>query len=109
MTSIDQDSSVMRLRLKRLPNELDKGFGFGINIQDRGTPPVLQISSIENDCEAQKSGLIRDGDIILRINNIDISKCTYDEAIQTLASAPINEYASFIVRAPFGYVTRLVT
>lgn len=108
-TSImDTDSSVMRLRLKRFAH-ITEGFGFGLNIQDRGTPPVLQINSLVKECEAQKSGLIRSGDIILRINNVDVSKCTYDEAIQTLASTPMNAFASFTVRAPYGFVTRLVT
>lgn len=105
---MDTDSSVMRLRLKRLAH-ITEGFGFGLNIQDRGTPPVLQITSLVKECEAQKSGLIRSGDIILRINNVDVSKCTYDEAIQTLASTPMNAFASFTVRAPYGFVTRLVT
>ena len=108
MPLFDFDSNVMRLRLKRLTNIVN-GYGFGLNIQDRGTPPALQISSIENNCEAEKSGLIRNGDIILRINNHDVSQCTYDEAIQKLTSTPMNAYASFTVRAPFGYVTRLIT
>ena len=52
---------------------------------------------------------VRPGDIILRINNVDVSRCTFDEALQTLASTPVGSYASFIVRAPYGFTTRLVT
>ncbi|KPM09092.1 nitric oxide synthase-like protein 2 [Sarcoptes scabiei] len=103
-----KDSYFIRLRLKRLPKD-DYGFGFGLILQDRGTSPALQIQSLIDGDEAQKSGLIRSGDIILRVNNVDVSRCSFDEAIQTLASQPIGAYASFLVRAPFGYVTRLIT
>ena len=102
-------SSAMRLRLKRYDDCLVSGFGFGLEIQDRGSPPVLQIECLAKDCEAEKSGLVRPGDIILRINNVDVSRCTFDEALQTLASTPVGSYASFIVRAPYGFTTRLVT
>lgn len=100
----------MRLRLKRCEAaSLASGFGFGLHIQDRGSAPVLQIERLAADCEAERSGLVRPGDIILRINNVDVSRCTFDEALQTLASTPVGSYASFIVRAPYGFTTRLVT
>lgn len=107
MVEVDK-SSVMRLRLKRTAAN-SEGFGFGIKIQDRGAPPTLQVVSLVKGCEAEKSGLIRPGDIILRINNVDVASCTYDEAIQTLALMPIGAYVSFVVRVPLGYATRLVT
>lgn len=91
-------------------NNLSSGFGFGLVLADRGCPPVLQIDGLAGgECEAAQSGLVRPGDIILRINNVDVSRCTFDEALQTLASTPVGSYASFIVRAPFGFTTRLVT
>ena len=119
-------SSTMRLRLRRQPdqqqqqhqdgtgtiasNSFASGFGFGLVLADRGQPPVLQIDGLAGGgSEAEQSGLVRPGDIILRINNVDVSRCTFDEALQTLASTPVGAYASFIVRAPFGFTTRLVT
>lgn len=124
-------SSTMRLRLRRQAeqdglagnssgssssagnfnyNNLGSGFGFGLVLSDRGCPPVLQIDGLASgECEAAQSGLVRPGDIILRVNNVDVSRCTFDEALQTLASTPVGSYASFIVRAPFGFTTRLVT
>ena len=102
-------SSVMRLRLKRTEDTLNNGFGFGFKIQDSGSPPALQIVSLVEGSEAEKSGLIRPGDIILTINNVSVDGCTYDEAIQTLALMPIGAYVSFVVRVPLGFATKLVT
>jgi hypothetical protein len=110
MVHSTSSSSAMRLRLKRYDDSgLVSGFGFGLEIQDRGSPPVLQIAGLARDFDAEKSGLVRPGDIILRINNVDVSRCTFDEALQTLASTPVGSFASFIVRAPYGFTTRLVT
>lgn len=131
-SEVGTPSSTMRLRLRRQAeqdglastgstgssssnsnfnyNNLSSGFGFGLVLVDRGCPPVLQIDGLAGgECEAAQSGLVRPGDIILRINNVDVSRCTFDEALQTLASTPVGSYASFIVRAPFGFTTRLVT
>lgn len=112
-------SGVMRLRLRRRATvaEATQGstsassldFGFGFEIEDRGHAPTLQVSRLIDDSEAQRSGLLRVGDLILKVNTVEVSACTFDEALQTLASTPAGAYASFLVRAPFGYATRLVT
>lgn len=111
-------SGVMRLRLRRRStgNETSRDlntstldFGFGFEIEDRGQPPTLQVARLILDSEAHRSGLLRVGDLILKVNTVEVGSCTFDEALQTLASTPAGAYASFLVRAPFGYATRLVT
>lgn len=106
-------SGVMRLRLRRSPtNETTASsfdFGFGFEVADRGQQPTLQVSKLIADSETERSGLLRVGDIILKVNGVEVAACTFDEALQTLASTPAGAYASFLVRAPFGFSTQLVT
>lgn len=96
--------SVIRCRLKR--NEKN---GFGFSVKPRGEAPILMVSELIKNGEAELSGLIRPGDIILKINDIDVSRCSYEYALQVLKAMPFHSYTSFVIRAPLGYTTRLET
>ncbi|XP_054155574.1 nitric oxide synthase, brain-like [Oppia nitens] len=96
--------SIMRCRLKTGVT------GFGFTVKSRATAPTLSVSELHRNGEAEKSGLIRPGDLILRINDRDVSQCSYSEAYEILLSAQRDsQSASFVVRAPIGYTTRLET
>lgn len=100
-------SSAVLIRARLLNREKS---GFGISVSPRTvSPPTLMISGLAKDGEAESSGLIRPGDIILQINNRDVSRCSYEEALEVLRSAPLGETSRFVLRAPFGYTTHLST
>ena len=95
--------TVMRCRLRYGTN------GFGFSVKQRSPAPTLLVTELSRNGEAEKSGLIRPGDIILKINDTDVSQCSYAEAFTTLMSAQRDPFTSFVIRAPIGYTTRLET
>ena len=95
--------AIMRCRLRKSPN------GFGFSVKQRSTAPTLSVGELTRNGEAEKSGLIRPGDIIIRINDIDVSQCSYLEALDALMSIQKDSFTSFVIRAPIGYTTRLET
>jgi nitric-oxide synthase len=95
--------SIMKCRLKKRDN------GFGFNVKQRSSPPTLLVRELMRKGEAETSGLIRPGDMILKIDDIDVSQCSYDEALKVLMSTQSESLTSFTIRAPIGYTTRLET
>jgi hypothetical protein len=99
--------AIMRCRLRKCGQN-----GFGFSVKQRSSAPTLSIGELYRNGEAEKSGLIRPGDIILKVNDTDVSQCSYDEAVGALTSAGATQkdsLVSFVIRAPIGYTTRLET
>jgi len=84
--------------------------GFGLVIEKRSSqPPTLMITDLIQGGEAQTSGLIRPGDIIVKINEIDVSNCSYEAAINVYQSLEKGRMFYFLIRPPFGSRTHLET
>lgn len=87
--------------------------GFGIRVCQRTlSPPVLMVSALIKDGEADSSGLVRPGDIILQMNEVDLSNRPFEEALKSFKSLETEltgQTVRFLFRAPFGYTTRLET
>lgn len=97
--------SSIRVKLQKL-----EGPSFGLVIARRcDTPPCLYVASLIKDGEAESSGLIRPGDIILEINDIDVSSLPFDGATRIWRDAECNECIHLKIRCAFGYTTHLET
>lgn len=84
--------------------------GFGLIVGKRcDSPPCLMVSCLQPGGEAASSGLIRPGDIILKINGTDVSHCLYAEAVQLLEATNGDTELRLVIRAPLGYSTHLQT
>lgn len=97
--------SSIRVKLQKLG-----GPSFGIVIARRSDqPPCLFVASLIKDGEAECSGLIRPGDIILAINDTDVSTVPFDQAQRIWREAESKESIHMIIRCAFGYSTHLET
>ncbi|CAL1272101.1 unnamed protein product [Larinioides sclopetarius] len=83
--------------------------GLGIVVTPRPQNRGLLIAELTKGSEAAKSGLFRPGDIILKVNNKDLSQLPYEQCLQILQDLPVDQEAEILVRVPDGYTTRLVT
>lgn len=97
--------SAIRVRLQSTD-----GSGFGLIAGKRSdSAPCLMVSSLQVGGEAASSGLLRPGDIILKINGIDVSRCSYAEALQKFHGTSGDRELRLVIRAPLGYSTHLET
>ena len=86
------------------------GSSYGLVVGKRSDcPPCLVVSSLQVGGEAASSGLLRPGDLILKINGIDVSSRPFSEAFQILQSATREPELRLLIRAPLGYSTHLET
>lgn len=83
--------------------------GLGIVVEPKSNNCGVIISELIKDGEADKSGLLRPGDTILRVNDIDLNGLPYEQCKQILQDLPVNKGAHILLRVPDGYTTRLVT
>ena len=96
---------IIRARL-----ENSKADGLGIIVGQRSeVAPTLMVGKLMKNGEADLSGLVRPGDIILQLNDRDVSKCSYEEAVSVFRSLEADTMVRLVLRAPFGYTTRLET
>lgn len=97
--------SAIRVRL-----QCNHGSGFGLTPGKRSdSTPCLMVSSLQTGGEAASSGLLRPGDLILKINDKDVSRCSYDDAMQTFEASSADSELRLLIRAPPGYATHLET
>lgn len=101
-----QYPSIMKCRLKKTH---EAGFGFNVKPNKSSLYPSLVVSDLIKNGEADKSGLIRPGDVILKINDYDVSQCSYDDGLKLFKLIPADSVVSFVIKAPIGYTTRLET
>ena len=84
--------------------------GFGLVVGKRSdTPPCLMVSCLQPGGEAASSGLIRPGDIILKINGTDVSHCLFPDALRNMEATDRDPELGLVIRAPLGYSTHLQT
>lgn len=97
--------SAIRVKLRSV-----NGLGFGLVVGKRSdTPPCLMVSCLKPGGEAASSGLIRPGDIILKINEADVSQCPYSDALRNMEGTDGQSELRLVIRAPLGYSTHLQT
>lgn len=84
--------------------------GFGVvAAKHSDTPPCLAVSCLLPGSPAASSGLLRPGDVIVKINAIDVSCCGYAEALSCLQATEQDAELRLLIRAPPGYSTHLET
>lgn len=83
--------------------------GLGFLIQSRTEKPHVVISAMVSGGMAEKSGLIRIGDTILRVNDTDITDKVYEDCVDLLKSLPTDSPVSLLLKGPDGYTSYLHT
>ncbi|CAL1539173.1 unnamed protein product [Lymnaea stagnalis] len=83
--------------------------GLGFLVKQRALKPYVLVASIVKGGVAEESGLVQIGDIILRINDIDLTEMSYASAIEVLKAVPIDTPVVLLLRGPEGYTTFLQT
>ncbi|GIY63289.1 PDZ domain-containing protein [Caerostris darwini] len=87
----------------------NRKLGLGIVVIPRPQNRGLLIAELSKGSEVAKSGLLRPGDTILKVNNRDVVHLPYEQCLQILQDLPVDQEAEILVRVPGGYTTRLVT
>ncbi|KAH9512566.1 hypothetical protein Btru_038805 [Bulinus truncatus] len=83
--------------------------GLGFLVKQRALKPFVLVASIVKGGVAEESGLVQIGDIILRINDIDLTEMSYASAIEVLKAVPLDTAVVLLLRGPEGYTTHLQT
>ncbi|GFO10495.1 nitric oxide synthase [Plakobranchus ocellatus] len=83
--------------------------GLGFLVKQRTLKPFVLVASIVKGGVAEESGLVQIGDIILRINDIELSDMSYQSAVEVLKAVPIDTPVVLLLRGPEGYTTYLQT
>jgi nitric-oxide synthase len=99
-----EDSNLIRVKLIKRRQD-----GLGFLIRPRKTPPFVCISALVAGGMAEQSGLVHVGDVITRVNEIDMSETSYENAVELLKALPIDAPVALLLRGPDGYTTHLET
>lgn len=94
------------IRVKLIKRRQD---GLGFLIRPRKAPPFVSVSALVAGGMAEQSGLVHVGDVITRVNEIDVSETSYDNAVELLKALPIDAPVALLLRGPDGYSTHLET
>lgn len=98
------NSNLIRVKIMKR-----KDTGLGFLIQSRPEKPYVVISAMVSGGMAEKCGLMRIGDVILRVNDIDMTDMLYDKCVEHLKSLPNDIPVSLLLRGPDGYISYLHT
>ncbi|XP_074640312.1 nitric oxide synthase-like protein [Tubulanus polymorphus] len=79
--------------------------GLGLEVTERNEEPFLVISDVTAGGVAELSSAVNIGDIILRVNGIDITELTYSRASQILKAVNVGSHVSLSVRSGESNVT----
>ncbi|RUS78831.1 hypothetical protein EGW08_013416 [Elysia chlorotica] len=105
-TSASGEFSANTIRVKLVKQSYG---GLGFLVKQRTLKPFVLVASIVKGGVAEESGLVQIGDIILRINDIDLTDMSYQSAIEVLKAVPIDTHVVLLLRGPEGYTTFLQT
>jgi len=83
--------------------------GLGFLIKPRLQKPYVAVSALVTGGLAEQSGLVQIGDLLIRVNEIDIAEKSYDDAVELLKALPVDAPVALILRGPEGYSTHLET
>lgn len=75
--------------------------GFGIKIAERdnmfGTNRPIYITAITTTGSAYRDGRLREGDMLLEVNGVDITAKSQPEVTKMLKAVPVNESVEFVI------------
>ena len=94
------------IRVKLIKQKHD---GLGFLVKPRKHKPFVTISALVAGGMAEQSGLVYEGDVIMRVNEIDVSEMNYENAVELLKALPIDAPVALLLRGPDGCSTHLVT
>lgn len=83
--------------------------GLGIVVSPKSNNSSIVVSELIKDGEAQRTGFLRPGDTILRVNKQDLNGLPYDQCLQILQDLPVGQEAEILLRVADGCTTKLVT
>ena len=102
--NVDNSSKTIRVKLIK-----QRGCGLGFLVKQRTLKPNIVVAELVEGGMAEESGLIQIGDIILRINDIDVSEMSYENAVEILKAVPTDSPVVLLLRGPDEYTTHLET
>ena len=70
----------METRLIQLTRTNNQSYGFSISKNQSGGPPY--ISEIEPDSPAANSGALKEGDLLLKLNGVDLTQKSYSKILE---------------------------
>lgn len=83
--------------------------GLGIVVSPKLQNCGLIIAELIKGSDAVKTGLLRPGDTILKVNNKELENLPYEQCLRCLQELPVEQEVEILVKVPNGYTTRLVT
>nr|CBV37021.3 nitric oxide synthase [Stramonita haemastoma] len=83
--------------------------GLGFLVKQRTEKPLVVVADLVAGGIAEESGLVQVGDIILRLNDINLADMSYESAVEVLKAVPIDAPVVMLLRGPEGYTTHLET
>lgn len=100
----DDTPNIIRVKLYKRQED-----GLGFLIKPRAQKPNVVISALVAGGLAEQCGLIQIGDVIIRVNEIDISDKSYDDAVELLKALPVDAPVAIVLRGQEGFTTHLET
>uniref|UniRef100_A0A8C4TCU9 Nitric oxide synthase n=1 Tax=Erpetoichthys calabaricus TaxID=27687 RepID=A0A8C4TCU9_ERPCA len=83
--------------------------GLGFLVKQRVCKPPIIISDLIRGGEAEESGLVQVGDIVLAVNNCPVVDMKYESALEMLKNISPETHVVLILRGPEGFTTHLET
>ncbi|XP_076435250.1 nitric oxide synthase-like [Babylonia areolata] len=83
--------------------------GLGFLVKQRTEKPLVVVADLVAGGIAEESGLVQVGDIILRLNDINLADMSYESAVEVLKAVPTDAPVVMLLRGPEGYTTHLET
>ncbi|XP_039248117.2 nitric oxide synthase 1-like isoform X2 [Styela clava] len=83
--------------------------GLGFLVRERRRKPVVIVSDIIEGGAAHDTGLLEVGDVVLKVNSVDLTNVSYQEALYALRAVKPGETATLLLRVRDGFTSRLET
>ncbi|XP_071093891.1 nitric oxide synthase-like isoform X1 [Haliotis cracherodii] len=100
----DPQPNTIRVKLIK-----QKHGGLGFLVKQRTSKPYVVVADLVSGGIAEESGLVQVGDVILRINDINLTEMSYESAVEILKAVPTDAPVVLLLRGPEGYSTHLET
>ncbi|XP_050408838.1 nitric oxide synthase, brain [Patella vulgata] len=100
----DQHANTIRVKLIKQENG-----GLGFLVKQRMNKPFVVVADLVSGGIAEESGLVQVGDVILRINDIDLTDMSYESSVEILKAVPVNAPVVLLLRGPEGFSSHLET
>ncbi|KAK3084751.1 hypothetical protein FSP39_018259 [Pinctada imbricata] len=85
------------IRVKLIKQRMD---GLGFLIKPRKIKPHVSVSALVAGGMAEQSGLVYVGDVVIRVNEIDVSDMSYENAVELLKALPVDAPVALLLAGP---------